>query len=74
MRPLVDLSGKRFGRLQVLQRSPRGHRKHTQSVWLCQCDCGAATVTARSNLIARQNNSCGCTLRTRAAAPEQAHP
>lgn len=47
-----DLTGQRFGRLTVLERSDqtatRGSR--TRKLWKCQCDCGAITYKATDTL------------------------
>lgn len=55
-----DLEGKRFGRLLVLSRvaSING-----QSVWNCQCDCGAFKTVRGIALRAGQTISCGCYVR-----------
>lgn len=57
-----DLTGRRFGRLVVLERaenyvSPSGNRS---SQWLCQCDCGNTTVVVTSSLTCGITSSCGC--------------
>lgn len=57
-----DLTGRRFGRLTVLERtedyvSPSGNRC---SQWLCQCDCGNTTVVVTSSLTLGITSSCGC--------------
>ena len=61
-RHLVDLTGRKYGRLTVLEqaekKSPRG-----QIYWRCLCDCGKETVVLGSNLQAKGPNhviSCGC--------------
>lgn len=56
-RHAIDMSGKRCGRLQVLDRdrdSPPGHVK-----WHCQCDCGTVTSVTGHNL-RTGTSSCGC--------------
>lgn len=53
-----DLTGKRFGRLTVIERdlsATKGRRK-----WICKCDCGNVVSVYRSHLICGQTNSCGC--------------
>ena len=47
-----DLSGRRFGRLEVLMRSDkRGSRgARTVPLWECRCDCGAITYKATDTL------------------------
>ena len=54
---LVDLSGIKFGRLQVLSRSGT---KGKHPIWLCQCDCGQITVVRGDHLRDGDTRSCGC--------------
>lgn len=56
MRKAEDLTGKRFGRLVVVERagSNRG------ATWLCQCDCGNQKVVRGGNLRNGNVKSCGC--------------
>ena len=62
MSKLVDLTGKRFGRLVVLRRgedyiAPSG----AVSVrWVCKCDCGKEVLIGRSGLQFGSYKSCGC--------------
>lgn len=53
----VDLSGRRFGRLQVIGFVPTEGKN---SRWRCQCDCGRATVTTAVSLQQGYTKSCGC--------------
>ena len=59
---LIDLTGKRFGRLTVLSRSTnRVHPNGKQDVaYLCQCDCGAKVDVTSANLRNGHTQSCGC--------------
>lgn len=50
-----DLTGKRFGRLTVLQRSGT---RHNSILWSCICDCGTKVKVTSSNF--RCTRSCGC--------------
>lgn len=58
-----DLTGKRFGRITVIQQvedyvSPKGHRK---ARWLCNCDCGNKNfIVVGSDLTSKKTKSCGC--------------
>lgn len=53
-----DLTGKRFGRLVVVQELQE--RKREKVSWLCHCDCGKdASVTSRE-LLSGDTKSCGC--------------
>lgn len=51
---LIDLTGKQFGRLTVIQyvKSPRG--------WLCKCSCGTEKIIASIALRLGRTKSCGC--------------
>jgi hypothetical protein len=53
-----DLTGKRFGRWQVLSRPDDLPR--TPARWLCRCDCGTERVITSSNLVRGMSKSCGC--------------
>ncbi len=58
----IDLTGKRFGKLVVLEEAkpyiqPNG-RKRLQ--WLCQCDCGNQKIILGDNLRGKKTESCGC--------------
>ena len=53
MKKLIDLSGKKFGRLLVLQYE--GHQK-----WLCKCDCGRNKIINGQHLRNGATKSCGC--------------
>lgn len=58
MGKFVDLTGKRFGRLTVIERSPSIKLGVTR--WLCKCDCGNLTVTTTGRLRNGTCRSCGC--------------
>lgn len=54
---LIDLTGRRFGRLIVLRKvTVPGARN---AMWECRCDCGALTTGAGANL-GKTKFSCGC--------------
>lgn len=59
---LIDLTGKRFGRLTVLYRCanvfhPNGRQS---TVYMCQCDCGQQKTVMADNLKKGHTTSCGC--------------
>jgi hypothetical protein len=56
---LIDLTGKRVGRLVVLFYA--GGNK-----WVCACDCGARTVVLGAYLRAGRTKSCDCLAKERA--------
>ena len=60
---MIDLTGKRFGKLIVLERDYNYPKKGTY--WKCQCDCGNI-ISARKDQLTREKNpkrSCGCDLK-----------
>ena len=60
MGALIDLTGRRFGRLTVLRRAAsHGSQVH----WVCACDCGATVSAQGGNLKCGATTSCGCAQR-----------
>lgn len=61
MAKFEDLSGKRFGRLIVLERAENG-RTCGKAVtrWVCICDCGNKIITEGHSLRRGRTKSCGC--------------
>lgn len=57
-RAMIDLSGKKFGKLSVISRS--GSSGDRRVMWLCECDCGNQTITSGRRLLLGQTCSCGC--------------
>jgi hypothetical protein len=57
-RKLIDITGKRFGRLIVL--GPGGRVKKGRVIWLCECDCGKTRRVYGYNLRTGNTQSCGC--------------
>lgn len=56
-----DLTGKRYGRLTVIERTDDkiyGHRKAPR--YLCKCDCGNMTKVCAEYLRSGETKSCGC--------------
>lgn len=58
MGKLVDLTGKRFGRLIVIEQA--GRAKNGRVKWLCICDCGNEKITTETALVDGRAKSCGC--------------
>jgi hypothetical protein len=59
MTRFVNLVGRRFTRLVVIERAPNGLLQG-QTMWLCKCDCGTEKVIAGPNLNSGKVRSCGC--------------
>lgn len=62
MPEVIDLVGRRFGRLRVTAFLGRvvGGGGQKRSVWACLCDCGGETQVAGGNLRSSSIKSCGC--------------
>ena len=63
----VDLTGRRFGKLQVVEKLPVKHTYPSgqkTGKWRCKCDCGKEIVTISAALLKGTTKSCGCTWRS----------
>ena len=56
--PFLDLTGKVFDKLTVIERIP--NLKGTNAIWKCLCSCGNEILTRRTSLRAKHTESCGC--------------
>lgn len=57
-RRVLDLVGKRFGRLVVIKEAE--NNKFNQRRYLCKCDCGNEVVVIATRLNQNLTRSCGC--------------
>ena len=55
---IKDLTGRRFGKLTVIEY--KGSNKGTGSLWLCKCDCENEKIITSRNLLNGTCKSCGC--------------
>ena len=55
---VIDLTGKRFGRLVVIE--PTKKRQNGGVVWKCKCDCGNIHYAPTRFLNSNEIKSCGC--------------
>jgi len=55
---IIDLTGKTFERLKVLEISPE--RKNKKVVWKCECKCGNTVDVVGDYLKSGDTKSCGC--------------
>lgn len=55
---LVDMLGKKFGRLTILAREKNSRLRVAR--WRCRCDCGNTLVTQGNSLRRGATQSCGC--------------
>lgn len=56
-----DLTGQKFGRLTVLEKTEQ--RKQGSVVWKCKCECGNITYVCANKLKQGHSTSCGCYAR-----------
>lgn len=47
---IVDLTGKRFGKLTVISLNEE-RDKYNTALWKCQCDCGNQKIVRSANLL-----------------------
>ena len=64
-RGVIDLTGKRFGKLKVISRGDDKVLPNGSKVirWLCECDCGNRLQVIGSNLRRGTSTSCGCQVK-----------
>ena len=60
----LDLTGRRFGRLKVIE--PTDIRSDRYVVWRCRCDCGNTAFVSTRDLLRRGTVSCGCNRKEKA--------
>jgi hypothetical protein len=63
MGKVLDLAGRTFDRLTVLERYPISYEAPCGTktpLWVCRCDCGCETVVQSRNLTTGRTRSCGC--------------
>lgn len=59
MGKIIDLTGKRFGRLTVIEKAEKKD-KYNNIYWNCKCDCGNFRCVSTRNLNRGDTKSCGC--------------
>jgi hypothetical protein len=57
-RERFDLTGSKFGLLEVIER--HGSAKGGHIVWWCRCECGKETTVRSADLKSGRTRSCGC--------------
>lgn len=70
MAKIIDISGKRYGRLTVLSLNACIKREKGKSytTWNAECDCGRVKIIRKSNLISG-TTTCGCAQEAARAKP-----
>lgn len=67
----IDMIGKRFGRLTVIEQSDDTEPGRPR--YLCRCDCGNERVVRGISLRKGDTQSCGCIKKERAKALSESH-
>lgn len=67
----IDLTGGRFGRLEVLSMVGRQEGK---IMWDCRCSCGKPKLVSTTNLRTGNTTSCGCRQKEATAAVRRGKP
>lgn len=71
---LIDLTGKRFGRLTVIERAEdRVRPGYKAPMWKCKCDCGKVIITYGALLRKGLTRSCGCLAKEVSSAAHTIH-
>jgi hypothetical protein len=61
MGKFVDLTGRVFGKLKVIERSANYiNNGRSYVMWKCECECKNVVVVRGCNLISGNTSSCGC--------------
>lgn len=70
----IDLTGRRFARLTVLEIDPSCPRRRGHTLrWICQCECGAIKSINGEQLRNGETKSCGCWQRDSFSAARTTH-
>ncbi len=67
---LIDLTGKVFGKLTVLQRDKTVNKR---TKWLCKCECGNEISVEAYNLKTGHTQSCGCFQKEATSTASKTH-
>ena len=65
MRKTVDLTGRRFGKLTVIENT--GEQEDHYWKWLCQCDCGKKILVNTKRLKRGTISHCGCDKKSKSS-------
>lgn len=69
MSPRLDLTGKTFNRLTVIEFAGKRGKK---PFWSCRCICGTVREICRGDIVTGHTKSCGCLAREACPPPQSA--
>ena len=70
---IIDLTGRRFGRLAVSRFHGRADDSRRRFLWECKCDCGVIVAVRGDNLLSGNTLSCGCLQVERTSSSNTTH-
>lgn len=70
-RHVIDLTGRKFGRLTVIERGQTS--KAGMPRWICQCECGNIRLVQGEQLRGGRSQSCGCYAREQTSKRARIH-
>lgn len=75
MSKFIDLSGQRYGKLVVIERTDDRRTEGGQSIihWTCLCDCGVIKAIRGTSLKIGRTSSCGCLHKELASEARTTH-
>lgn len=59
MSNFLDLTGRKFGELTVIEKDEEKSKKYGETYWKCKCSCGKETSVSRKHLLDGTTLSCG---------------
>ena len=60
MGKIIDLTGQKFGKLTVIEKSDKKDTNKQHAYWLCLCECGNKVIVNSNSLRSGNTRSCGC--------------
>ena len=66
MGKIIDMTGKKFGRLTVVEFDPN-KKINNKAYWICKCDCGNILSVRGQDLRQGKTKSCGCYMREKSS-------
>lgn len=63
MPEIIDLVGRKYGKLTVLEYSHRGPPPKRRAYWRCICECGREIITLGESLNSNKTSSCGICIK-----------
>lgn len=70
---LINVTGRKFGRLTVVRQAPNQGNSTSGAWWYCRCECGEQRAVRSYDLRNRLQISCGCLQRERTSAANKTH-